>query len=319
MSPEIPPAMATEEPAPAEPPPAEPPPPATREALEAQHANNAGLRSLILTDGHYDGIVLQNARFDGMDLRRAIFQDANLVGASLVGVNAVRATFTKAKLGGADLRTGDFTDAQFNSADLSHADVRGCWFSPDTNFNGATVTGLKIDRRALRMLGNDHAGMTAADLAELQIEDDQVKLTTHFGGFWTVLHLMAVTIFVLPYVIFSIRRYVTAQILPCAPPHCTSLREALWDYIVTGGTNDSLDLRAIVLFFLLLLYNVFRASLVFKARSLKLAEEAAGIPRQFVLSGYWKAAYYGCQWLVWVNLSLVLWHAYHFLGTPVRQ
>ena len=74
---------------------------------------------------------------------------------------------------------------------------------------------------------------------------------------------------------------------------------------------------AISIFILLLFYNVFRMSLVYKARSLELAERASGMPRQFVLSGYWKLAYYGCQVLVWVNFLLVLVHAYKLLDMKV--
>jgi hypothetical protein len=300
-------------------PPAAAPPPTARLEVEAQYAKNKDLRSLALSDGTYDGIQIPQARLDGLDLRRANLQDANLTGANLSRSQAIRAVLTKAQLVGADLRSADLRDAQLNSADLSRADVRGCWFSPATNLKGTRVTGLKIDRRALRMLGADHGGLTAADLADLEVDDDQVKLTTSFGGFWTVLHLLAVTLFLLPYVAFLVRRYVTAQLLPCVPPDCVTLRGALWEYIVSGGRNEGIDWLALALFVLIFLYNVFRASLVYKARSLKLTEEAAGIPRSFVLRGYWRVAYYGCQGLVWLNLSLVLWHVYHFLGTPVPK
>lgn len=295
------------------------PPPVARVDVETQYSQNKDLRGLVLAGGVYDRIMIPGARLDGMDFRRTNLQEADLTGARLMGVTAIRAVFTKACLSRADLRTANLKDAMLNSADLSQADVRGCSFSPQTNLKGANVAGLKIDRRALRMLGGDHAGLNAADLAELEVHDDQVKLTTSFGGFWTVLHLLAVTLFFMPYVVFVIRRYVMAQILPCEPADCTTLRAALGQFIVSGGRNDGVDWVALTIFALLLLYNVFRASLVFKARSLKLTEEAVGIPRSFVLSGYWWVAYYGCQVLVWVNLTLVIWHVYHFLGTPVPK
>jgi uncharacterized protein YjbI with pentapeptide repeats len=128
-------------------------------------------------------VVLENhkSRLDGVVLRRTNFQEANLSGSSLVGVDATRAIFTKANLSGVNLQTANLQDAALNSANLSDADVRGCSFTPHTNLNGATVTGLKIDRRALRMLGETHGGLTDANLAELNIYDDQAKLTTHFG------------------------------------------------------------------------------------------------------------------------------------------
>lgn len=37
------------------------------------------------------------------------------------------------------------------------------------------------------------------------------------------------------------------------------------------------------------------------------------------MRGYWSLAYYGCQTLVWLNLSLVGYHAYGLLDTPVSR
>ena len=131
--------------------------------------------------------------------------------------------------------------------------------------------------------------------------------------------IQSVTIFLLPFVVFGIRRYVAAQLVPCQEPNCASLREALWQYIITGGRGTETDWVAIWIFGLLLAYNVFRVTLVYKARALSLAEAAVGLPRQFALRGYWRLAYYGCQILVWLNLSLVLIHAYHLLDAPVAK
>jgi hypothetical protein len=291
---------------------------AAADAVTAKFAVDRDLRDLTLRDGAYNSLVLPGAQLEGVDLRRTNFQEANLSGASLAGVDATRAIFTKANLSGANLNNANLRDAVLNSANLTGADARGCSFTPTTNLRGAIVTGLKIDRRALRMLGASHAGLTDADLAELIVDDDQAKLTMHFGGFWSALHLAALSIFILPYLIFAIRRYVEAAIIPCRPPACRSLREALWHYIATGGSGAKLDWVAITIFALLLLYNVSRAMLVFKAKALVLAESAAGIPQQFVLRRQWWVAYQLCTWLVWVNAGLVLMHAYRFLDTPVH-
>lgn len=293
--------------------------PIGREDLTRHYGQNKDLRSLCLRDGKYASIQLAGARLDGMNLRRTVLQDANLNNSQLVDVVAVRAILTAAKLNNADLRNADLRDAQLLSADLTGADVRGASFTPETNLKGALVQGLKIDRRALRMLGDSHGGLTAADLAALDVHDDQVKLTTSFGGFWSLVHLIAVTVFLLPYLAFAVRRYVAAQIVPCEPPMCTTLRQAIWNYIVTGGQGTQTDWLALGIFSLLLLYSVFRVSLVYKSRSLSLAEAAVGLPRQFVLRGYWWVAYYGCQFLFLLNLFLVLIHAYHLLDTQVHK
>ncbi len=294
------------------------PAPASADAVAVKFKSGLDLSALTFVDGSYNSLVIPKARLDGADLRRANFQEANLSGASLIGANAARAIFTKANLTGAILTNANFRDAVLNAAILTGADARGCSFSPGTNLKDATVTGLKVDRRALRMLGPAHAGLTDADLAALKVDDDQAKLTTHFGGFWSTLHLLALSIFLLPYLVFAVRSYVAAAIVPCVPPACRSLRWALWDYIATGGSGSELDWVAITLFVLILLYNISRAMLVFKAKSLALAENAAGIPQQFVLRRQWWLAYQLCTWLVWVNAALVLVHALRFLDTPVH-
>ncbi len=289
---------------------------ATREDVEQAYASDRDLRSLNLRDGAYDQIVLTDAILNGADLRRTNFQEADLNRAQLQGVEAVRTTFTKANLAGADLINSDLKGAQFNSADLRGADVRGCSFSPDTNFRGAKVTGMKIDRQGLRMLGAERGGLTDGDLSGMTVHDDLVKLVTGFGGFWTVLHLLAVTIFFTPYIAFVAWRYAEAQLAPCLT-NCVALRKSLWEHVSTNSAGAA-DWLGLCIFILLLLYNIFRVSLVYKAQALRLAESASGINREFKLRGWWWLAYHGCQLLVWVNLILVAWHAYGFLDTPVN-
>jgi len=290
---------------------------AAREVLEAQFATSKDLRSLLLADGQYDGISLPGCNLDTLDLRRANFQDARLEGATLRTVIGVRAIFTKAVLTGSDLRGSDLRDASFNSANLEGADLRGCSFSAGTNLKGAVVRKAKMDRQALRMLGAKRGGLTEGDIASMEIHDDLVKLTTGFGGFWSVLHLLAVSIFLFPYVAFAVRKYLEAKVVPCVD--CVPLREAIWHYAVTGGRTTGQDTLALVIFILLLAYNIFRASLVYKAQSLRLAESVAGFPTMFTMRGYWILAYYGCQTLVWLNLTLVAIHAYRLLDTPVSR
>ena len=289
----------------------------SREELIAAFNAKQDLRKLLLADGRYDREQLPNAKLNDVDLRRTNFQDAKLGEADFRGVIAVRAIFTKADLHKADLRGADFRDALFTGADIRGADLRGCTFSAGTDFNGAKVQGAKIDRQSLRLLGHNRGKLSDGDIASMEIHDDLVKLTTGFGGFWSFLHLFAVVVFLIPYVAFTLRRYVESQLVACQD--CISLRKAIWNYVVTGGKPEGQDTVALVIFFLLLLYNAFRASLVYKAQALRLAESAAGFPTMFTLRGYWLVAYYGCQVLVWLNLALVGLHAYRFLDSPVSR
>ena len=215
------------------------------------------------------------------------------------------------------LRGSDFRDAEFNGANLEGAELRGCSFSAGTKLDGASVAKAKIDRQALRLLGKNRGGLTDGAIASMEIHDDLVKLTTAFGGFWSVLHVLAILVFVFPYVAFAVRKYLEARIVQCV--ECIPLRDAIWGYVVSGGKNNGLDILTVVIFGLLLVYNIFRASLVYKAQALRLAESVSGFPTTFTLGGYWRLAYYGCQVLVWLNFGLVAYHAYGLLDTPVSK
>ena len=292
-------------------------PSATAADVEQRLLQGLDLAGCELRYGHYASIRFGSVQLAGRDLRGAVFQDADLGGADLRAVEAVRAVFTKARLVRADLRGANLCDAVLLSADLTGADLRGCRLTPDTRLHGATVKGARIDLQSLRMLGPELGGLTQADLAEMEVHDDLATLTRGFGGFWAQLHLLAVTIFLMPYLVFMLRRYVEAQTQPCQTD-CAPLREALWHYIVTGGTPGAVDGIGLGIFVLLLIYNGFRASLVFKEGSLRLAASATGQPAVFELKGYWAFAFRACQMLFWLNLVLIAVHAYSFLDTPVH-
>lgn len=270
----------------------------------------------MLRDAQLDRIGLPGAILDDKDLRRINLQEADLTGASLKGVVAVRGTFTKATLISADLRHADLQGAAFNSADLTRADLRGCKLSPETNFTNAVVTGMVIDLHALRSLGAQRGGLTDGAIGTMVIHDDRVKITQGFGGFWSVLHLLAVVVFLLPYVVFGVRSYVGAQLRPC-DDGCIALRQAVWQYILTGG-SPQIDVLGLVIFALLAAYNVFRVALVYKVQSIRLVESASGMPQAFTLNGWWWLAYHGCQVLVWINLALVAWHSFELMATRVH-
>src|SRR6266404_3019744 len=260
--------------------------PATPDEVLASYRHNRDLRSVRLTDGHYDGLSLPGAQLAGARLFRTTLQDSDLTGADLRRVFALRAVCINSRFRNANLSESDWRDADLSHADLEFADLRGCILTAGTCLKDAKVSGAKIDSRSLKMLGVQRGGLTEADVAKMVVTDDQARLATSFGGFWTTLHLVALALFISPYLIFGVRRYVTAQLVTCLPHDCISLRGALWEYIVTGGRGSARDWLSITLFFLLVFYNVFRVSLVYKTRALELAERASGIRRHFTLTGY---------------------------------
>jgi uncharacterized membrane protein YtjA (UPF0391 family) len=292
--------------------------PSSAEEIRAQYAATKDLRGLTLDDGDYASIgSLNGANLESCSLFRTIFQSADLSGAKLRGVQAERmvcigTTFTGADLGNADLNNTDFSSATLTNADLRGSNLQGC------NFTGANVSGMRIDRRGLRQLGAEYGGLTVADISSLRIDDPRAELATGFGGIWGVSHLLAAILFILPYLIFLLRTYLAALATPCAEGEtCEKLRDLLWLYIKTGGRGEGTDWLALLLFSLLLVYTVFRLSLVAKEHQLSVQEQATGIPIDFRFEGYWSVARGGCKPLAVLSLLLACLKAWEFLAVEV--
>jgi len=292
---------------------------ASRDELQQNYRNANWIRGATLRHGVFDGAQISGAAFEGADLEGANFQRVDLSRADLRNAKARFGRFSSANLSCADLRLADLRDAEFLSAALDGADLRGARFTPHTKLSNASVVNARIDRQSLRMLGPNMGGLTLADVATMKVEDDQAKLVVNFGGYWSAIHLLAAAIFFFPYVAFATQHYVLSLVQPCTiEVVCRPLWEATLRYALSNGYQD--HTLTIAIFWLLVAYNVFRVTLVYKAQTLQWREESTGVPQHFSLwepPYYWGIAYYACSVLLWVNLALVLYHSYGYLQTPV--
>lgn len=290
-----------------------------REELILHRKDANWVSGAMLMNGKFDGADLSEAAFKGLDLEGSNFQQAILSKGNLRGAKVRFGKFTSANLTGADLRFADLRDAEFISAKLDGADLRGARFTPHTKLQNASVENAKIDRQSLRMLGPAMGGLTLADVATMKVEDDQAKLVVNFGGYWSGIHLFAAAVFFSPYVAFAVQHYVLSLLHPCTVPvMCRPLWEVTLHYALSNGYQDRM--LTVIIFVLLLLYNAFRVTLVYKAQALQWREESTGVPQHFSLweaPWYWGVAYYACSILLWVNLVLVLYHTHGYLQTPV--
>lgn len=141
----------------------------------------AGFRMLRATQADFTGARLAGARFDaagspGGGVYKAGFSNADLRGASLLGVIMGKADFTGANLAGADVRRGEFWRGNFEGADLTGADFTEASLSTanmrGARFNRANLTGAKLKRTKLG--GADLRGAVAegADFTAAHIDCD---------------------------------------------------------------------------------------------------------------------------------------------------
>lgn len=296
--------------------------------------SNATLSQADLSSANLGHSILSHVDLSGANLSKANLEAANLVGADLSSAelsdaNLRRADLSEANLNGAILNNADLEsstlshanlhDTQFNKANLSDADLANALVNYATSFQGATVTGCRIERHTLESLAN-YGRLTPGDRMTMNIVDGVATLRSAYSGFQQWMHLTALLAFLAPYVYFVtvslIREHF--QLAPGAPQ--AQLRIALARFIWNGGQQLGgwhLDALSMTWFLFSLLYNVLRGFLLWKTKKLELHEQASGLPAPFSLSGWWKRLYLAATWGFWINLAVVAAHTWHFLGTWV--
>ncbi len=276
-----------------------------------------------------DGANLRGAILRGADFSEFDFTGFDLEGADLGGASLVRADFTEAILFGAKLNDADLT-----CADLVRARVDG-----DTVLKGAQVFGCTVDRSTLESL-EGYGGLTRGDRMKMHIQDAMAALRSYYSGFWSYIHLVALVLFLSPYLWFIVSRFAegsyTGMIkgwseaklplgmkLPEVKTIQMPLYEAVGRYIWTGGARwwdkegSRCDPWTFAGFCFLLLYNGLRLVMLWRTKEFELHEQATGIPLSISMTGVWgrlfKVAVYG----FFVNLAIVLLHTWHFMATEI--
>lgn len=284
----------------------------TEATFDECNLSDAILSRATLTATRLSHADLTRAFVDGVMAERAVLNFATLRGATLAGAN-----LTDASLIGADLRDADLTRAaQFGRADLTGADLRAAKVSANTFFRDAIVDKMKMDRFALETLA-DYGGLTRGQRMTMVISDPVATMRSYYSGFWQWIHAVALTLFVFPYATFMLRKYLVAG-FDDAGSNTVTLWEALKWYVWTGGGAQGPSV-SFWLFAFGLVYNVLRAILLFKTKSLELQELSSGLPARFSLAGWWGKALAAANTLFFVNLCIVGFHTWHFLQMRVPR
>lgn len=282
--------------------------------FDRTRVSQADFTSANLRKISFSGYVLRDVVFINAHLEQADFTNASLANTQLRGAHCDNAFFNNTNLQGAHLQ-GTF----LLGASLQGADLRGAHVSVATTLRGARVEGCRIDRHTLESL-EGHGGLTRGDRMRMIIEDGVATLRASYSGFWQWIHIVALTIFVSPYVFFVAECLIRERFGLDIEGARVTLRVGLGRFIVNGGENlDTWSLAPLVFawFVFSLLYNLLRALLLWKTKTLELSEESSGLPAPFSLRGTWLRLYKAAQWGFVANLVVVSLHTWHFLGTRV--
>lgn len=241
--------------------------------------SNTNFTGVVFEDGAFNDTISEGGErhLGKMLLDSANFSDAIFLNTEMYGVQALGAKFINA----------DLRDVSFYRCGLTGSDFSKC----------------KISKHTLETLGDQ--GVTRSDELAMDITDDLAKLRLQFSGFWTMLHLTALTLFLTPYVWFVVRYWPIASFGNASVDGYIPLWKALFLYIYNGGENlaDGEFVRhpSSFIFCLLLLFNIVRATLLFRTKTLEHKAEITGTPSRFSYQD--KVRY--LPFLTWGGLALI--------------
>jgi len=257
----------------------------SRASFSRSNLQGAVLRSCKAQDVVMDRCDLREADFDG-----AYMPGSNLTRADLSRAWLGRTTLSNAHVPRARLVEAHIEGASFHRATLDDADLRGITFDSQTQFDVATNHRCRVDRYTVEAFADTIVWRKIQTRMSLRIEDGVAKLRSSFSGFWQWVHLIALTVFVLPYVFFLLRYWPFAR--AARPPGAREgdwvrVGVALCHYIRTGGeavrAAAPTDRVALTLFVVLLAYNLARFVLLLKTKSVELYEITSSLPARFSL------------------------------------
>ena len=288
------------------------------------------LRGAIFEDVYLNGAnfktckKLQGAKFIGVtDLTGAHFNDTEAEGAEFK-CTAINSKFHRAILSDARFDGSDLSGANFSGATLDGASLRNVVVNTSTSFGELrAVKDCTIDRYVLACLGPGFGSLTEGQRMDMKIIDDVAVLRLRFSGFWFILHFVALVAFLLPYVLFVLWQWAAAKFDP--PAECeptVTLLEALIRFIFRGrdwkgGWTPNVFL--LIPFLVMCSYNVMRAFLLYKTKTLEAEQTVSGLPVKFLLKEhpYWNGLLTAVTYIFFGYLFFVAVNTWYFLLRPV--
>jgi uncharacterized protein YjbI with pentapeptide repeats len=253
-----------------------------------------------------DSAAISHTKFTACSFSGPMFRDRTLKNSEFHSCTLTKVDFTDADLRG----------TRMNECDLAESLFLGIDVDSNTRFDRCVVTRARFDRHTLESLDN-YGGLTKGQRMHLRTIDGALLLRQSYTGFWQWLHLFALILFVAPYAFRLFMDGLRSGTCPVGD-QCPTMLDRLWESIYTGGAmNGVLAPWQVGIFIFLLLYNLLRALLLYKAKTLELQETASGVPVIFSWSGAWRQLYRVAQAGFWFNVTLAVFHAFVFLERTV--
>lgn len=288
----------------------------------------ADFRGAVIHTGQFKKADLTDANFEDASIRDARFENATLQGVKLARVPVMRSVFSGVNLTSTALHGANVGATKFLDVRLDGVDLRGLKVDNLTQFTSCTVVATTIERTTLERL-DDNGGLTRGQLQDMHVIDGLTDLRASYSGFWQWLHLIALVVFVWPYLVHLVPLSFRAQ--PVCVGDCVTVFESLRIYISTGGKmGHEYDWLMVFIFWFSLSYNFLRFILLAKTKTLELQVVAAGFSPKFSLEDpVWKfqRRHRALRWKhllsvaklgLLVNVALVLYHLLHFMQMYVN-
>lgn len=293
--------------------------------------SNANLSGLRFHQNNFQRSCLIKANFSSASLSDSQFIEASLKSADLRNTEIHNCNFSRANLSKANLSDSALNKSElvrsllseaklhatkFEGGSISYADLRKANFNHKTIFNAVETSNTQVDSYSLEFL-KDYGGLSNGDRMKMIIHNDVARLRLSYSGFLSWVHLLALGIFVGPYLWFLIENWTVAQFNQINNESSISLGEALLRYIFNGGKDWQHGWHlhwSFATFLGGLLYNLLRATLLIKTKRLELYQESTGLPPAFSFEGSrWGMCFHLANILSGVILLTAVLHLFHFL------
>jgi hypothetical protein len=153
----------------------------------------------------------------------------------------------------------------------------------------------------------------------MNVVDDLANLRASYSGFLQWFHGFALILFLWPYIWFIAQQWAFSHWANKLPGRSIPLWEAFLKFIASGGRswnhNWQFAFIPLSLFFITFAYNLLRAILLWKTKSLEFDQDIRGLPSRFSFQSEkgWHRAYKASKWLFIGNLVALVGHTLWFL------
>lgn len=296
--------------------------------------NNVSFERALLTSAYFGNascppiqgqrgpLKFAQASLESATLSEARFQNADFSGSNLRGAEFMRADVSYANFSGARLENAHMRWANLDFADLRSANLHGAEL-----FETSTVK-TKIRRYDLEDIRADgFCKMKPSEIQKMDVEDGYGDLRNYFSGFWTVIHLGSIAIWLFPILILVARSLVFSHSPTLLLPG-GSVQLSLWEQIeglwksgllwpmrsqLPPYWEYPLNFWYCASWTAILVYNIARFALIARVKLLEHRQLVTGMHPLFTISGGTKVLFVLTKWLFVVNLGLVTYHLIHFL------